>query len=66
VIKPWGTLYVNGVDHGVSPPVKRLTLGPGRHTIVIANPNFAEHTMTIDAGVTETAIIEHDFRVQAQ
>ena len=66
VIKPWGTLYVNGIDHGVSPPVKRLTLGPGRHTIVIVNPNFAEHTMTVDAGITETAIIEHDFRIQAQ
>ncbi|MGJ9417515.1 hypothetical protein ACHAC9_07065 [Massilia sp. CMS3.1] len=66
LIKPWGTLYVNGIDHGVSPPVKRLTLGPGRHTIVIVNPNFAEHTMIVDAGVRETAIIEHDFQAQSQ
>ena len=66
VIKPWGTLYVDGVDHGVSPPVKRLTLGPGRHTIRITNPNFADHSMTVDAGSRETAIIEHDFTAQAQ
>lgn len=66
VIKPWGTLYVDGVDHGVSPPVKRLTLGPGRHTIRITNPNFADHSMTVDAGLRETAVIEHDFTAQAQ
>jgi hypothetical protein len=66
VIKPWGTLYVDGVDHGVSPPVKRMTLGPGRHTIRITNPNFADHSMTVDAGSRETAVIEHDFTAQAQ
>lgn len=66
LIKPWGTLYVDGVDHGVSPPVKRLTLGPGRHTIRITNPNFSDHSMTVDAGSQETAIIEHDFTTQAQ
>lgn len=61
LIKPWGTVYVNGVDRGVSPPVKRLTLGQGQHTIRIVNPNFAEHVMTVNADGAENAIIEHDF-----
>ena len=66
LIKPWGTVYVNGVDRGVSPPVKRLTLGQGQHTIRIVNPNFAEHVMTVNADGAENAIIEHDFTAPAE
>ena len=47
-IQPWGTVYVDGVDRGVSPPVKRLVLAPGRHTIRVANPNFRERVLEID------------------
>jgi hypothetical protein len=47
-IQPWGTVYVDGVDRGVSPPVKRLVLSPGRHTIRITNPNFNERTLDVD------------------
>jgi len=66
VIKPWGTVYVDGVDRGVSPPVKRLTLAPGQHTIRIVNPSFPEHTMTVDAGSKESMAIEHDFTAKAE
>ena len=66
LIKPWGTVYVNGIDRGVSPPVKRLTLGQGQHTIRIVNPNFPEHVMTVTAGDAENATIEHDFTAQAE
>jgi len=66
LIKPWGTVYVDGVDRGVSPPIKRLTLGLGQHTIRIVNPNFPEHIMTVDAGQKETMIIEHDFTAKAE
>jgi hypothetical protein len=66
LIKPWGTVYVDGIDRGVSPPIKRLTLGPGQHTIRIVNPNFPEHIMTVDAGPKETMIIEHDFTAKAE
>ena len=66
LIKPWGTVYVDGVDRGVSPPVKRLTLAPGQHTIRLVNPNFPEHVITVDAGLRETATIQYDFRAQAR
>jgi hypothetical protein len=65
LIKPWGTLYVDGVDRGVSPPVKRLTLAPGQHTIRIVNPNFPDHVMTVDAGIRESAVLQFDFRAKA-
>jgi len=49
-IKPWGVVYVDGVDRGVSPPVKRLTLAPGKHTIRVANPNFHDRVLEVDTG----------------
>jgi hypothetical protein len=66
LIKPWGTVYVDGVDRGVSPPVKRLTLAPGQHTIRLVNPNFPDHVITVDAGLRESATVQYDFRAQAQ
>jgi hypothetical protein len=48
-IQPWGVVYVDGVDRGVSPPVKRLSLAPGRHTIRIANPNFRDRVLEVDS-----------------
>ncbi|MCC2958264.1 hypothetical protein LK542_21830 [Massilia sp. IC2-477] len=61
VIKPWAMVQVDGVDHGASPPLKRLTLTPGQHTIRIVNPNFPEHTVSLNAVKGATAVIEMDF-----
>ncbi|MFC0250357.1 hypothetical protein [Massilia consociata] len=61
VIKPWGAIQVNGVERGISPPLKRLTLPPGEHTIRIANPNFPEHTVTVNAVKGGSSVIELDF-----
>jgi hypothetical protein len=61
VIKPWGMVQVDGVDHGASPPLKRLTLAPGQHTIRIVNPNYPEHTVMVNAVKGATAVIEMDF-----
>ena len=60
VIKPWGTVYVDGKARGVSPPLKRLALTPGKHRIKIVNPSFPERAF--DLNVTKKAgTIEHDF-----
>ena len=61
VIKPWGMVQVNGVDYGASPPLKRLTLAPGQHTIRIVNPHFPEHTVIVNSVKGATAVIEMDF-----
>jgi hypothetical protein len=61
VIKPWGMVQVDGVDQGASPPLKRLTLSPGQHTIRIVNPNFPEHTVTVNALKGASSVIEMDF-----
>lgn len=51
-IKPWGTVYVDGVERGVSPPVKRLSLTPGRHTIRITNPEYRDSVLEFESAAT--------------
>ncbi|MDL2356350.1 MAG: serine/threonine-protein kinase [Pseudomonadota bacterium] len=61
-IKPWGTVYVDGRERGVSPPMKRLSLTPGKHRIRIANPNFPDVSINVDASKDRSGgTIEHDF-----
>lgn len=65
IIKPWGMVQVDGVNHGASPPLKRLVLAPGEHTISITNPNFPEHTVTVNAAKGASSTIELDFNEEA-
>lgn len=64
-IKPWGTIVVDGVDRGASPPLKHLTLPPGEHTIRIVNPGFPEHTVTVNSVQGHSGTIELDFTEEA-
>ena len=60
-IKPWGNVSVDGVDKGVSPPLKRLSLTPGKHAIRVNNPNFPDYVSEIEVGKKPTAKITVDF-----
>ncbi|MFL6631676.1 MAG: hypothetical protein ACJ8HJ_05085 [Massilia sp.] len=62
-IQPWGVVYVDAVDRGVSPPVKRLTLTPGRHTIRVTNPNFHDRVLEVDTASGD-GLISVDFNVE--
>jgi hypothetical protein len=62
-IQPWGVVYVDGVDRGVSPPVKRLVLAPGRHTIRVTNPNFHDRVLDVDTA-TGDGQISIDFNAE--
>lgn len=61
LIKPWATIDVDGARLGVSPPLKRLTLPPGQHSIRIANPSFPERIVTVNAVKGGASVIELDF-----
>lgn len=62
-IKPWGTIYVDGKEAGVTPPLKKLTLATGKHKIRIANPGFQDFTANLDTK-NKSRTIEHDFTAQ--
>ena len=60
-IQPWGTIVVDGVERGATPPLKHITLPPGEHTIRIVNPGFPEHTVTVQSVQGQNGTIELDF-----
>jgi hypothetical protein len=66
-IKPWGTVYVDGVERGVSPPLRRLALTPGHHTIRITHPHYRDSLLEFEsASTTSNGKIIVDFNREAQ
>ncbi len=47
-IQPWGEIYVDGAKRGISPPIKSISLTPGKHRIEVRNGDFAPYKETID------------------
>jgi hypothetical protein len=61
MVKPWGTIYVDGKRHGVSPPLKRLVLPAGAHTVMLENPGFPDRIVQLDSKRGASGQIAHDF-----
>jgi serine/threonine protein kinase len=60
-IKPWGEVYVNGENKGVSPPLKALTLKPGEYKIEIRNGDYPARNLTIKLKSGEVFKLNHAF-----
>ena len=60
-IAPWGEVYVDGNLVGVSPPVNKIDLMPGRRTIEIRNGAFPAFTQQIELKAGQNIKIRHKF-----
>lgn len=60
-IQPWGTVYVDGAEQGVSPPLKKISIAAGKHTIRVVNPSFPEYVTVINVTNKQYGTIQHDF-----
>jgi serine/threonine-protein kinase len=60
-IAPWGEVVVNGTSQGVSPPLTRLALAPGVHTIEVRNGAAPPYTTRIEVRAGETVALQHRF-----
>lgn len=61
-VHPWGELYVDDQRVGVSPPLTRFKLDPGRHRIEIRNPGFVPYRDTVILEPGQSIKIKHKFR----
>jgi hypothetical protein len=61
-ISPWGEVYLNGEYQGVSPPLDRLQLPPGRHEIQIRNQASRPHVRVVRIRGQERLRIKYKFR----
>ena len=62
---PWGEVYVDGTQRGVSPPTRRVQVTPGQHEIEIRNTTFPAHVERIDVKSGDQVTIRHKFQGQA-
>jgi serine/threonine-protein kinase len=60
-IAPWGEVVVNGTSQGVSPPLTRLALAPGVHTIEVRNGAAPPYTTRIEVRPGQTVTLQHRF-----
>jgi len=60
-VKPWGSILVDGVSKGASPPLKNLVLPEGKHQIRVVNPNYRDHVLDVEITGRKAVVIDHDF-----
>jgi hypothetical protein len=61
-VRPWGEILVNGRSRGVSPPLKSLSLAPGKYDITIRNNAGPDHHQTLNVTAGQSAVISHTFQ----
>ena len=60
-VSPWGNVEVNGAPAGTTPPLTRLTLPEGTHTITVRNDDFPPFTTTVQVSADKPASLRHRF-----
>ncbi|WP_426169077.1 serine/threonine-protein kinase [Pseudoduganella sp. R-34] len=60
-VQPWATIYVDGVQKGITPPLKKLTLPLGEHEVRLENPNFQAYVQKVNVDARKPVTIKHDF-----
>jgi hypothetical protein len=60
-VSPWGQIEVDGRPMGTSPPLTRLTLSTGNHTIVVRNADFPAYSSTLSVDGESPVTLRHRF-----
>lgn len=60
-VSPWGQVEVDGAPAGTTPPLNRLQLAEGRHTVVIRNEDFPAYTTTVNVTADQPVTVKHRF-----
>ena len=60
-ISPWGQVEVDGQAAGTTPPLTRLNLPEGNHTITVRNEDFPPHSVTVQVSADKPVTVRHRF-----
>ncbi|HEX4509212.1 MAG TPA: hypothetical protein VH328_04010, partial [Burkholderiaceae bacterium] len=60
-LSPWGQVEVDGQALGTSPPLSRLTLTAGTHTVTVRNADFPPFTTTLQVDGENPVTLRHRF-----
>jgi len=60
-IVPWGEVFVDGSSVGVSPPLTRLNLSAGSHSIEVHNGSAPPYSVRLEVEPGKTLSLQHRF-----
>jgi serine/threonine-protein kinase len=60
-VSPWGQIEVDGTSAGTTPPLTRLELPQGTHTITVRNDDFPPLTLRVQVDPDKPVQIKHRF-----
>ena len=60
-ISPWGQVEVDGVPHGIAPPLTRLSLPAGTHTVTIRNGDLPPLVRSVEIAEGQPVTLKHRF-----
>jgi serine/threonine-protein kinase len=60
-ISPWGQVEVDGTAAGITPPLTKLTLSEGAHTVTVRNEDFPPYTTTVQVSADKPVTVRHRF-----
>jgi eukaryotic-like serine/threonine-protein kinase len=60
-VSPWAQIDVDGNNVGTTPPLARLTLPEGRHTITLRNDDYPAHSLTVTLSTGQVFNLKHRF-----
>lgn len=61
-VKPWGEIWVDGIQRGVSPPLLKLQLPAGSHEIELRNTGLPSYRQTLQISPGQTLTLQHRFQ----
>lgn len=61
-VAPRGDIYIDGVHKGITPPLNRIEITPGHHTIELRNSAYPTLKVEVNPGPAEEMTIAHTFR----
>jgi serine/threonine-protein kinase len=60
-IAPWGNVEVDGAPAGITPPLNRLSLPEGAHTVTVRNADFPPFTTTVKITADQPVTLRYRF-----
>jgi hypothetical protein len=62
VALPWAEVYVDGTRQGVSPPLRSISIRPGKHRVELRNTSFPTYVETVELKSGAEISVRHRFR----
>jgi serine/threonine-protein kinase len=60
-ISPWGQVEVDGQPAGTTPPLTRLQLPEGTHSVTVRNEDFPPYSTTVQVSADKPVTVRHRF-----